>query len=95
VTDRERSAATSADEHGYRTMLHQAPTIPVMIGSVPRDLCIMWWSVILAALVAGLMWQAIPIGVAGHWVFQRVTKSDPYWLHVVKRHLTYRGYYHG
>jgi type IV secretory pathway TrbD component len=94
VRDREH-AAPPVEAHGYRTTLHQAPTIPVMIGGVPRDLCILWWSVIMAALVAGLMWQALPVGVAGHWGFQRLTKSDPYWLHVLRRHLRYKGYYHG
>jgi type IV secretory pathway TrbD component len=91
----QEASATRSDENGYRTTLHQAPTLPVMIGGVPRDLCIMWWSVIMATLIAGLMWQALPLGIGGHWVFQRITKSDAYWLHVLRRHLGYKAYYHG
>lgn len=87
--------ALSLAQHGYRTPLHLALTQPVTIAGVPRDLCILWWSVIFAALVAGLVWYSLPIGLGGHWGFQRVTKGDPYWLIVLRRHTKYKSYYHG
>ena len=86
---------TPVDDNGYRTKLHQAPTLPVMLGGVPRDLCIMWWSLILAALLAGHMWQALPLGIAVHYLMKRLTKHDPYWFKVLRQHLKYGAYYHG
>ena len=83
------------DQNGYRTKLHQGPTLPVTLAGVPRDLCIMWWSLIIAALLAGHMWQALPLGFVVHYIMKRATKADPYWFHVLRRHLKYGKYYHG
>jgi len=92
---RDSSATTHEAQNGYRTTLHQAPTIPVQIGGVPRDLCIMWWSVISAILIAGLMWQALPVGVVVHAGFKRATKRDAYWLPIMRAHFKQKRYYHG
>jgi len=88
------SALTHEEANGFRTTLHQGPTMPVQMGGVPRDLAIMWWSVIMAILLAGLIWQVLPLGVLGHWCFQRATRGDPYWLHILRRSRRYKGYYY-
>jgi type IV secretory pathway TrbD component len=95
MVSRDTPATAPVDDNGYRTKLHQAPTLPVMLGGVPRDLCIMWWSMIIAALLAGHMWQALPLGFAVHYLLKRLTKHDPYWFHVLRKHLKYGAYYHG
>ena len=56
---------TEPNDNGYRTKLHQAPTVPVQLGGVPRDLCIMWWSLIMAALLAGTHVASDPAGHRG------------------------------
>jgi type IV secretory pathway TrbD component len=91
---RDSSGTTHEEQNGYRTTLHQAPTIPVQIGGVPRDLAILWWSLIMAALIAGLMWQALPLGIVVHAVLKRITKTDVYWMHVLRRCMRQKAYYH-
>ena len=73
---------------GYETPLHLSLTQPVLFGGVPRTFGIL--NVVLALVIAlGLhvWWLGIPLGLIVHAAAMAMTRRDPQWFDVFRRHV--------
>ena len=73
---------------GYEIPLHVALTQPVLMGGAPRTFAILNGTL---ALVIGmglhLWWLGFPAGLALHAAAVLMSKSDPHWFDIFRRHL--------
>ena len=79
---------------GFTAPLHRALTEPLLLGGVPRDVC-MVNTTVTAAFALGL--HALPVlalGVLVHLAALWATRQDPQCMDVLKRHLRTRSHYH-
>jgi type IV secretion system protein VirB3 len=68
--------------------MHLALTQPMLISGVPRSFAILNLTVSLVlALGLHLWWLGIPLGLAVHAAAVWLTKRDPWWFDVLRRHL--------
>jgi type IV secretion system protein VirB3 len=78
---------------GYQVPLHTALTQPVLLAGAPRTFAILNATL---ALVIGmgmhLWWVGIPVGGLTHLAALTMTKRDPDWFDVVRRHLRQPAY---
>lgn len=79
---------------GYRIPLHTGLTQPILMGGVPKELAIMNF-MIAAALTIGLKqpWFGIPFGIAGHVCLSFLSKKDPLFFDVIRRHFRQPKYF--
>ena len=83
-----------ADLSDMAVPLHTSLTVPILLGGTPRSFAIL--NITLCALVGlGLrqVWLAIPVGLLAHSVAVWLTRQDPWWMDVLKRHLKEKAYY--
>lgn len=80
---------------GFYVPICQALTQPHLWYGVPRTLGIV--NLCAALLLVGVYhwwyWLVVALGI--HFGAKFLTRSDPYWLDIVIRHLRYRDYYEG
>jgi type IV secretory pathway TrbD component len=73
---------------GYEVPLHVALTQPILMGGAPRTFAILNGTL---ALVVGmgmhLWWLGFPGGMILHAVAVVMSKRDPYWFDLFRRHL--------
>jgi type IV secretion system protein VirB3 len=73
---------------GYEVPLHTALTQPVLLAGAPRTFAILNATL---AMVIGLglhlWWLGFPVGLVCHLAAMAMTKRDPDWFDVVRRHL--------
>ncbi len=74
--------------------MHQSLSQPILMGGVPRTFAIINWTT-AAAIALGLQvfWLGIPMGVVFHTAAYYLTKKDPQWFDVFKRHLRHPKYF--
>lgn len=75
------------EPEGYRVPLHTGLTAPILMGGVPKELAIMNF-MIGAAISLGLQqpWFGVPFAVLGHLVLTFLSKRDPLFFPVIRRH---------
>lgn len=85
---------TGGDEpEGYRVPIHQAATLhPLMMG-VPRSLCIVIWTGVVALSLPLRTWYAIPLGLFLHLIAVAAARRDPQFFDVFRRAILYRVLY--
>ena len=78
---------------GFEAPVHRALTEPILMGGAPRLIAIVNGT-LAAALGIGLrLWVAgLLLWFVGHMVAVWVTKRDPAFVEVVRRHLRIPGY---
>ena len=78
---------------GFEAPVHRALTEPILVGGAPRSIAIVNGT-LAAALGIGLrLWVAgLLLWFVGHMVAVWVTKRDPAFVEVVRRHLRIPGY---
>lgn len=78
---------------GYEIPLHLSLTQPILMGGVPRMFAILNGTV-TAVLVLGLgvWWLGLPLGITLHAIACTITKKDPLWFDVFRRHLRHKSY---
>jgi len=78
---------------GFEAPVHRALTEPILMGGAPRSIAIVNGT-LAAALGIGLrLWVAgLLLWFVGHMVAVWVTKRDPAFVEVVRRHLRIPGY---
>jgi len=78
---------------GFEEPVHRALTEPILMGGAPRSIAIVNGT-LAAALGIGLrLWVAgLLLWFVGHMVAVWVTKRDPAFVEVVRRHLRIPGY---
>ena len=73
---------------GYEVPLHVALTQPILMGGAPRTFAILNGTV---ALVVGmglhLWWLGFPAGAALHMTAVLMSKRDPHWFDIFRRHV--------
>jgi len=77
---------TSID--GYEVPLHSSLAEPTLFAGVPREFGIL--TVVLTLVVAlglGLWWLGLPLGLGIYSIALILTRRDPHWLPVFRRHL--------
>ncbi|HXE53560.1 MAG TPA: VirB3 family type IV secretion system protein [Tepidisphaeraceae bacterium] len=76
------------DIEGYEVPLHVALTQPILLGRAPRAFAILNGTL---ALVVGmglhLWWIGFPVGAALHGAAVLMTKRDPHWFDIFRRHV--------
>jgi len=79
---------------GYEVPLHIALTQPILMGGAPRTFAILNGTL---ALVIGmglhLWWLGFPAGMALHTVAVLMSKRDPHWFDIFRRHLRQQTYW--
>ena len=78
---------------GFEAPVHRALTEPILMGGAPRSIAIVNGT-LAAALGIGLrLWVVgLLLWFVGHMVAVWVTKRDPAFVEVVRRHLRIPGY---
>lgn len=74
--------------------IHTSLTTPILLAGTPRPFAI--FNVMLCAiigLVLGKVWLALPVLLAAHSLGVWLTRQDPYWLDVFRRHLREKRFY--
>ena len=74
--------------------LHTSLTTPILLAGTPRAFAIL--NATLCAVVGlGLqqIWLALPVGLLAHSIAVWLTRQDPWWMDVLKRHLREKGFY--
>ena len=74
--------------------LHTSLTIPILLAGTPRSFAIL--NVTVCAVIGmGLnqLWIAVPVGLIAHSVAVWLTRQDPWWMDVFKRHLREKAFY--
>jgi len=81
--------AGGVDElEGYRVELHTQISAPITIGGVPRQWAIMIGTVVLVLCLGLKMpYVGLPLGAVIWAVAYAITKDDPYFFEVSKRHI--------
>ena len=78
---------------GFEVPLHTSITQPVLLAGAPRGFAILNATL---ALVVGLglhlWWLGFPMGALVHTVAMLMTRHDPDWFDVVRRHLRQPSY---
>ena len=76
---------------GFEVPLHTALTIPVLVAGVPRTFAILNGTM-TAVIALGLHspWFGLPIGFALHAIAYWITKRDPFFFGVLRRHLWHK-----
>jgi type IV secretion system protein VirB3 len=75
-------------------LLHPSLVTPILLGGVPRAFAIL--NVTIAAILGlGLyqVWLAVPVALVAHAIALWLTRQDPWWMDVLKRHLTEKAFY--
>ena len=79
---------------GYKVRLHPSLIVPLMLAGVPRRFALLNGT-LCAALVLGLhAIYMLPIFITSHAIVAFLSKKDPYFFHVVIRHLRQKKFYH-
>lgn len=79
---------------GYQVAIHNSLTSPILMAGAPRRFTILNGT-IGAALGLGLhSFWAIPIVIVLQVVGVMLTKKDPYFFEVMRRHIKQKSYYH-
>jgi type IV secretion system protein TrbD len=82
------AAAAHEWPEGYRVELHTQVSAPITIGGVPRQWAIMIGTVVLVVSLALKMpLIGLPLGAVIWAVAYAITKDDPYFFEVSKRHI--------
>ena len=78
----------SEDIPGFEVPLHTALCQPVLLAGAPRGFAILNATL---ALVVGLglhlWWLGFPLGLGAHTIAMLMTKHDPDWFDVLRRHV--------
>lgn len=73
---------------GYRVDLHTQVSAPITIMGVPRQWAIMiGTAVLVVSLGLKMPYIGIPLGIAFWAVAYAITKDDPFFFEVAKRHI--------
>jgi len=83
-----------SDHDDLTVPLHTSLTIPILLAGTPRSFAIL--NVTLCAVIGlglGQLWVAVPVGIAAHSVAVWLTRQDPWWMDVFKRHLREKVFY--
>jgi type IV secretion system protein VirB3 len=81
---------------GYRIELHAYVSAPVTMGGVPRGLAIaIGVFTLIVSMGLRMPYIGIPAGMAIWVVAYKITKDDPYFVQVLRRHLYHPPYFEG
>jgi len=87
-----------ADElpDGYRVELHTQVSAPITIGGVPRQWAIMIGTcVLVVSLGLKMPYIGVPLGMALWAAAYAITKDDPLFFEVAKRHIYHPSHLEG
>lgn len=82
------------EPEGYRATLHTSLTRVILMGGVPKGPAVMNF-MFAVALSFGLKqpWIGIPFGILVHAGLRHLTKMDPHFLDVMRRHFRLPKYF--
>lgn len=81
-------------EEDFYAPVYSAITSPILIGGVPREFAILNLTFSMNLTMGLQSWLGVPIGIVVHLVARFFAKRDPYFLHVFRRHMRWKDYYH-
>lgn len=81
---------TRTEPDGYRIPIHQSLTLELLMLGVPRTLCLVNWTFVVALTLPLGTWYAIPLGLFIHLVAAAAARKDPQFWDVFKRSLNYK-----
>jgi type IV secretion system protein TrbD len=81
------------DPEGFRVPIHTSLTLHHLMAGIPRTLCIVIWTFVVALSMPLHTWYAIPLGAFFHAVAYAAAKRDPVFWDVLRRALHYRAFY--
>ena len=84
---------TPDDPEGFRIPIHQSLTIEHLMAGIPRTLCIVIWTFVVALSLPLRTWYAIPLGIFFHAVAYAASRRDPQFWEVFRRAILYRVLY--
>ena len=81
---------------GYRVELHTQISAPITIGGVPRQSAILiGTSVLVVCLGLKMPYVGLPMGMALWALAYAITKDDPFFFEVAKRHIHHPAHLEG
>lgn len=74
--------------------LHTSLTTPILLAGTPRSFAILNATIVaVIGLGLGQIWVAVPVGFIAHTGAVWLTRQDPWWMDVFKRHLREKVFY--
>lgn len=78
---------------GFEVPLHLSLTQPMLLAGVPRPFAILNGTTCAAlTLGLGVWWLGLPLGVGLHITAYYLTKKDPLWFDVLRRHMRHKSH---
>lgn len=78
---------------GFEIPIHRSLTEPILLMGVPRAVAILNGTFAAAFILAFHAWWTIPVFAIFHIMAVFMTKRDPLFFEVFKRHLKVKSYY--
>jgi len=73
---------------GFEVPLHLSLAEPTLFGGVPREFGILTFVLtMVVAMGLRIWWLGFPLGIGVYFVAVILTRRDPYWLPIFRRHL--------
>lgn len=89
----EAKRSVTDEPEGYRVAIHQSVTLQHLMMGIPRSLCIVIWTTVVALSLPLRTWYAIPLGLFFHVLALAATKRDAQFFDVFRRAITYKVLY--
>ena len=81
------------EPEGFRIPIHQSLTIEHLMMGIPRGLCLVIWTFVVALSLPLRTWYAIPLGIFFHSVSYAAARRDPQFWDVFRRAIRYATFY--
>ncbi len=80
---------------GFELAIHQSAIKQQLVAGIPRQLALVFYTLIAALTLPLGTWYAIPPGLFLHLLFVAAAKKDPFFWEVFRRAFLYRHFYRG
>lgn len=77
------------EPEGFRIPIYQSLTVEHLMMGVPRGLCLVIWTFVVALSLPLRTWYAIPLGVFFHALSYAAARRDPQFWDVFRRAIRY------
>ena len=78
---------------GFYIPIHKSLITPILIGGIPKNLCLCIWSIGIAIGVMMKMYWFFIVVIGVHITVRRMTKQDPQFFATVISHLHDKRYF--
>jgi type IV secretory pathway TrbD component len=75
-------------DDGFEVPLHRSLTEPILLGGLPRNFALAYWTFAAGLSLGAHQWWFALIAAGGHVAGSALTKNDPYVFDILRRAVT-------